>query len=87
MVLPKLVGQTIISAGNTGRKFSWKVKESEKERLIQLVWKAELEIPTILAATTCLKQKENDAGPMATIISLYHTQQVLLCKLHNLIAM
>ena len=50
MMLPKLVGQTIISAGNTGQKFSWKVKESEKERLIQLVWKAELEIPTILAA-------------------------------------
>ena len=45
-----LMGQTIISACNTGWKFSWKVKESEKERLIQLVWKAELEIATVLVA-------------------------------------
>lgn len=45
-----LVGQTIISTGNTGRKFSWKVKESEKEWLIQLGWKAELEIATVLVA-------------------------------------
>ena len=40
-----LVGQTIISAGNTGRKH-W----SEIFLESQLVWKAELEIPTVLVA-------------------------------------
>ncbi len=41
MALPELVLKAIDSACNTGRKLSWKVQESEKGTLIQLVWKSE----------------------------------------------
>ena len=45
MALPDLVRKAIDSACNSGRKLSWKVQESDKGMLIQLVWKAE----TVLA--------------------------------------
>ena len=40
MELPDLVAKAVISACNSGRKLSWKIQESEKGTLIQLVWKA-----------------------------------------------
>ena len=40
MELPDLVAKAVISACNLARKLSWKIQESEKGTLIQLVWKA-----------------------------------------------
>ena len=40
MELPDLVAKAVISACSSGRKLSWKIQESEKGTLIQLVWKA-----------------------------------------------
>ena len=40
MELPDLEAKAVISACSSGRKLSWKIQESEKMPLIQLVWKA-----------------------------------------------
>ena len=41
--LPVLVKAALISACNSGKSLSWKVQESERGTLIQLVWKPRLE--------------------------------------------
>ena len=41
--LPDLVKAALISACNSGKSLSWKVQESERGTLIQLVWKPRLE--------------------------------------------
>ena len=41
--LPDLVKSALTAACNSGKALSWKVQESDKGALIQLVWKPRLE--------------------------------------------
>ena len=40
MELPEIVAKVIASAAGSGRKLSWKIQDSEKGTLVQLVWKS-----------------------------------------------
>ena len=40
MDLPDIVAKVIAAAAGSGRKLSWKIQDSEKGTLVQLVWKS-----------------------------------------------
>ena len=46
--LPELVKAALNQACGSGRSLSWKLQESEKGTLLQLVWKAKVEQPSVL---------------------------------------
>ena len=57
--LPDLVKSALTAACNLGKALSWKVQETDKGTLIQLVWKLRLESSLVASESQAIHCKSN----------------------------